>query len=344
MRTRRSAATLAGALALLVAASSPAPAEPATVGPDQAATLAEIRALINQGKPQEALRKLDSFDPREPRVAYLQGVAYYHADDHVKAIERLMPVVDKLTEGSIERQEAVQILGLSLYLAGRLAESVPYLEQTRAWAPDNVELAYILGNAYILTRRPDQGRESFARLFGVAKDSAAAHLLVAQMMVRLELEELAEAELRKAIEKDPRIPQAHYLLGQAAIFRGQMDEARALLEKELELSPGHAMALYRLGDAYTREARWDEAIVALQKSIWLSPYFSGPYILLGKAYMKKAQPQTAEGMLRRAIDYDPNNKSAHYLLGQLLRQTGRAEEAQRELAIAEKLQAEPERR
>ena len=60
--------------------------------------------------------------------------------------------------------------------------------------------------------------------------------------------------------------------------------------------------------------------------------------------MKKGQPGTAEGMLRRAIQYDPNNKAAHYLLGQLLQQAGRADEAQRELAIAEKLQAEPERR
>ena len=312
--------------------------------PELLPTLTEARALINQGKPREALSKLDSLDPLEPRVAYLQGVAYYHVDEHVKAIEKLMPVVDRLTEDRLEHQEGVQVLGLSLYLAGRLRESVPYLEQTRAWAADNVELCYILGNAYLLTQKPAEGRQSFARLFGVPPESAAAHLLAAQMMVRLELSELAEAELQKAILKDPRIPQAHYLLGQAAIFRGQLDLARTLLEKELEVSPGHAMALYRLGDAYTREARWDEAIVALQKSIWLSPYFSGPYILLGKAYMKKGQVGTAEGMLRRALDYDPNNKAAHYLLGQLLRQAGRLEEAQKELAIAEKLQAEPERR
>ena len=312
--------------------------------PEVPVALTEARTLINQGKPREALSKLEVLDPQDPHVGYLQGVAYYHADDHVKAIEKLTPVVDKLIEDKLEHQEAVQVLGLSLYLAGRLAESGPYLEQTRAWAADNVQLAYILGNAYLLTQKPAEGRASFARLFGVPPESAAAHLLAAQMMVRLELAEAADAELQQAIAKDPRIPQAHYLLGQAAIFRGQLDLARTLLEKELELSPGHAMALYRLGDAYTREARWDEAIVALQKSIWLSPYFSGPYILLGKAYMKKGQAATAEGMLRRALEYDPNNKAAHYLLGQLLRQAGRMDEAQKELAIAEKLQAEPERR
>jgi Flp pilus assembly protein TadD len=45
-------------------------------------------------------------------------------------------------------------------------------------------------------------------------------------------------------------------------------------------------------------------------------------------------------MLRRAIQYDPNNKSAHYLLAQVLQQAGRAEEAKREFAIAERLQGD----
>jgi Tfp pilus assembly protein PilF len=48
----------------------------------------------------------------------------------------------------------------------------------------------------------------------------------------------------------------------------------------------------------------------------------------------------AEGMLRRAIQYDPNNRTAHYLLAQLLQQLGRVEEAKKEFAIAERLQAE----
>ncbi len=183
-----------------------------------------------------------------------------------------------------------------------------------------------------------------ARLFGVAPGSAGAHLLAAQMMVRLEFEDMARAELEAAIAKDPRIPQARYLLAQSAIFRARFEEATQLLEKELEVNPGNAMAFYRLGEALSRQNKWDEAIAALQKSIWLQPYFSGPYIVLGRAYMKKGQPATAEGLLRRALQYDPNNKSAHYLLGQLLQQAGREDEARRELEIAERLQGEPERR
>jgi tetratricopeptide (TPR) repeat protein len=309
-----------------------------------AAALAEARGLIDGGQPAAAAAKLQALDPaREPRVAHLLGVAYYHANDYVKAVEQLTAALPKLEAGSVERVEAVQVLGLSLYLAGRVAEAVPHLEQTRAAAPHNAELAYVLGMAYIQTRQPDKARDVWARSFKVAPDSAAAHLLTARMMVRAEFDEAAEEELKKALAKDPRLPHAHFLLGQTALFRGRLDQSVALLLKELELNPGDAMALYRLGDAYSRQLKWDEAIAALQRSAWLNPYYSGPYLLLGRAYMKKAQPAAAEGMLRRAIQYDPNNKAAHYLLGQLLQQAGRTEEARRELEIAERLQGATER-
>jgi len=301
------------------------------------AMVTEARSLLNRGQPAAALQRLLALDARDPRVAHLLGVAYYHTDDHVRAVELLTPAVDRIPEGSPERREAEQVLGLSLYLAGKLPESLPYLERTRAWAADNIELLNVLGNAYVQTRQPDKAREAFARLFGVAPASAAAHLLAAQMMVRLELEELARAELEAAIAKDPRMPQARYLLAQSAIFRSRFDEATKLLEEELAVNPGNAMALYRLGEALSRQNKWDDAIAALQKSIWLQPHFSGPYIVLGRAYMKKDQPATAEGMLRRAVQYDPNNRSAHYLLGQLLQQTGREEEARREFETAERL-------
>jgi tetratricopeptide (TPR) repeat protein len=311
---------------------------------EPAAVLAQARLLINQGNPQAAIEKLEALGkPRRPEVSHLLGVAYYHADDHLHAIEELTAVVDTWPEGSLERREAVQVLGLSYFVLGRFADAVPMLEATRRWAADNAELGYVLGQAYIQTRQPDRARETFARTFGVAADSAAAHLLTAQMMIRLEFESPAEAELTRAIEKDPKLPQANILLGQIALFRGRLDEAVALTEREISLNPANALAWSQLGDAWLRQSKWDEGIGALQKSIWLNPFYSAPYILLGRAYMKKDQPATAEGMLTRAIQYDPNNRSAHYLLGQLLQQMGRPADAKRHFDIAERLQGQPGR-
>jgi tetratricopeptide (TPR) repeat protein len=309
-----------------------------------AALLAQARRFINEGKPRAAIEKLITLaEPRRPEVSHLLGVAYYHADDYPHAIAQLSAIVDRLPADSTERREAVQVLGLSYFVTGRFPDAVPLLEATRTWAAGNSELAYVLGQAYVQTRQPDRARETFGRMFGVAPDSAAAHLVTAQMMIRLEFESAAETELKRAIEKDGRLPQAHLLLGQLALFRGRLDEAVALTEREISLNPANALAFSQLGDARLRQSKWDDAAVALQKSIWLNPFYSAPYILLGKTYMKKGQPATAEGMLLRAIQYDPNNRAAHYLLGQLLQQMGRPADAKRHFDIAERLQGQPGR-
>lgn len=305
---------------------------------DKAAAVASARALLGQDRPQEAIAALRGQDASDPAVALALGVAHYHAGNAVEAAALLRPIADTLPVGSTERREAAQVLGLSLYLGGRIAEAVPWLEATRDWAGANLELQQILGTAYIQTRQPGKAREVLARAFEVPPDSARAHLLAAQMMIRLQHEALAEEELKQAIAKDPRLPQAQYLLGQLALFRGRLAEALAFTRAEIELNPGHNQAWSQLGDIQVRQQHWDEALAALQRSIWVSPYYSAPYILMGRAYMKQGQIATAEAMLRRAIEYDPNNKQAHYLLGQLLQQAGRSEEARRELELAERLQ------
>ncbi len=314
------------------------------VGEEIPKALEQARSLIDSGKPNEAIEKLKSLTTSaDPRVTHLLGVAFYHANDPIRAIESLTPLTEKLPADSLEKREVIQVLGLSHYLAGHLPEAIPYLEQTRVWAPNHMELSFVLGMAYTQTLQPDKARDTFARMFRVPADSAAAHLITSQMMMRAGIEKFAEAELKKALEKDPKLPQANFLLGQIAIFRARFDEGIVHMERELELNPGNSMALYRMGDAYTRQLKWDEAIEALQKSVWLNPFFSGPYILLGKAYLNKGLAVKAEGMLRRAVQYDPNNKSAHYLLGQVLQQLGRLEDAKGQFEIAERLRDEPDR-
>ena len=145
--------------------------------------LANVRTSLDAGQIDRALEQLKELPADDVRVRYLTGVAYYHRDDPARAIDALAPVAHSLPEGSVERKEAIQVLGLSYYLAGRLKDAVPLLEETRAWASDNIELAQVLGMAYIQTSRPDKAREALAATFGVAPDSAAAHVFAAQMMI-----------------------------------------------------------------------------------------------------------------------------------------------------------------
>ncbi len=305
---------------------------------DVPALLAEARALIEKGRSQAAIEALEAMGQTDdPRVVLVLGVACYHARSHQRAIELLEGVTAKFPEGSLERHEAIQILGLSHYILGQYEKALPFLEQTKSWAAQNTELTYVTGMTCLRTDRTDAARDAFARLFGLPNDSAGACLVTAQMMLRLESLNLAEAELQQALRKEPRLPQVHYLMAQIALDRSNYDEAADLLRRELTLNPANAMALFLLGDTYARQLRWNEAVSPLLKAIWLNPYYSGSYLLLGKVYARKGELGTAEGMLRHAIQMEPNNKSAHYLLGNILREMKREAEAKEELAIVDRL-------
>ena len=58
---------------------------------------------------------------------------------------------------------------------------------------------------------------------------------------------------------------------------------------------------------------------------------------MGKVLGKKGETELAVRALQRALAMDPNNPIPHHLLGEAYRQLGRADEAARELKMAEQL-------
>src|SRR5450755_2170411 len=194
------------------------------------------------------------------------GVELYKQRQFSKTIESLELAVATEKRGTPEFRESAVILGQSYYLTARLPEATAWLQKA---VDDGVrinEVFYMLGNCYIQQREAVKSRAAFAAMFGVPFESAAAHLLTAQFMIRQEFEEFASKELVRALELDPKIPQAHYLVGMLAIFRDELDRGMDEMRQEIALNPDFAMAHYKLGDAYTRREDWDAAIPHLQRA------------------------------------------------------------------------------
>jgi tetratricopeptide (TPR) repeat protein len=118
-------------------------------------------------------------------------------------------------------------------LAGKPADAIPFLEKVQTCYPRaNIDAAYILGVAYVQTKKYSEGRAAFAKMFGVPPDSAAAYLFAARMLLRLDFGPIAEEYGLKAVSLDPKLPLAHQLLGQAYRDLGRSEDA----ERELKLA------------------------------------------------------------------------------------------------------------
>jgi tetratricopeptide (TPR) repeat protein len=266
------------------------------------------------------------------------GIAYYKSGEYLKAIDSFK----KATQEDSEDKEAIQLLGLSNYLAGRPAEAVPLLEKVQAWYPRaNVDASYILGVCYIQTKDYPLARKAFARMFEVPPDSAAAYLFTARVLLRQEFDPIAEEYAQKAITIDPKLPLAHFFLGELHLYKSKIPEAVADFQAELALNPGHATTYYKLADAYSRIQKFDDAERLLQRSIWLDSTSTGPYILLGKVLEKKGEAELAVRTLQHALNMDPNNPVTHHLLGQAYQDMGKTQDAERERKLAQQLQDVP---
>ena len=300
--------------------------------------LAGVNKLLKEGHFDEALSELETLHAKEPDLKGIDrefGIAYYKKGDYLKAMESLKKALAENPDDG----EAIQLTGLSLYLVGRPAEAIPYLEKVQSWYPSaNVDAAYILGVAYIQTKNYPQARAAFAKMFGVPAESASAYLFTARMLLRYDFGPIAEEYGKKAEELDPKLPLAHELLGELYLYQSKIQEAITQLEQELAINPGSAITYYKLADAYSRVERFDDAERLLQRSIWLDPNSTGPFILLGKVLEKKGESALAVRALQRAIAMDAKNPIPHHLLGQAYRDLGREQDAERELKLAEQLQ------
>ena len=333
------------ALTLGVPPASPgqdaAPVLPPPANRDSAAdaALAQARALIQQGRFDQGISQLKQLQARTPGLKGLDrelGTAYYRHGDFINAAASLKKA---LAEDAGDR-EAMQLLGLSYYFAGKPAEAIPLLEKVNSWFPSaNVDASYVLGICHIQQRQYDDARKSFAAMFGVAPDAASAYLFTARMLLRQDLDAVGEQYAQKATSLDAKLPLAHYLLGEIYLYKSRIPEATAEFEKELAINPAHAATYYKLADAYSRTLKFDDAERLLQRSIWLDPTSSGPYILMGKVLLKKNEAELAVRSLQHSLDMDPNNYIAHHLLGQAYRTLGKPADAERELTTAQQLQS-----
>lgn len=303
-----------------------------------APSVTEARALMKQGKLDDALRELDTLAARQPRpaeVERLRGIVLYQKNE--------MEAADASFALALEQDpadlESMQMRGVVLYRLGKPRDAIPWLEKAHAAGPvANADPNYVLALCYIAAQRYDDARHAFATQYGFAPDSAAAWLVTARMLFRQEQTEAATTAAEKACEVDSRLPLVHRLLGEIALGNGDALGALAEFSEELKLNPLDGETYDRMGDAYIRGGQYGKAQQVLDRAVLLEPNASGPYILLGKALIAEQDPVTATMYLEHAVKIDPSNSLAHMLLGRALEASGRKADAQREFQALQKLQ------
>jgi tetratricopeptide (TPR) repeat protein len=133
---------------------------------------------------------------------------------------------------------------------------------------------------------------------------------------------------QKAVDLDPKDPEARIILGSTLQQLGRPEQAEASYKKAIALKPDFAAAHYCLGTMMQELGRFGDAEVSYRNAIALNPSFPEAYINLGITLRKIGKSEESEPIYRRAIALKPDLAEAHYNLGVTLKDLGRLDDAE----------------
>jgi len=243
-------------------------------------------------------------------------------------------------------------LAQALAAVGKPEEAVQELEEARGNAPDDPELAFALGSAYLRVKKIQGAERLFAEV-AAARPVAETHVLIGRTYRDFGHYDRARQALRRALKMNPKIRRAHYYLGTAAVMEEgvvRLDEAIAEFRQELELAPGDPPATLRLGMALVESRRCDEAMPLLESCVRGPGPSPDAWLYLGRCQLARGNAGDAIASFRRSLETaagledasaaaQARLRSIHYQLATALRQVGNTVEADREFAEAQRLSA-----
>ena len=352
--------------------------DPLVVDPAaRSSTMRQAASLLRRGHLAEARTILESTGTwRESAEARrILGLTYWAAGQHDKSIELFTSAIRDNEEDERSRVALARVLNAR----GQQADAQQALHDTIARFPDSALAHWWLGSAYADMNRLVDARHEFERASSAAitgrsqlhvtigrlaadagdfaaaaaafedavaanPNDAAAHKLLAGVLLQQDEADASFVELVAAVLIDPLDAGAHIGIGQIHLNAGRDHEAVASLRRALELSPNDLEARYALATALMRvgdrqdAARELDRVELVQRQALSDRRRTMSYdVLKEEATLRAAEGhvETAIVLLEKAaaLGVDP---SVYRQLADLYEKAGRLDHAARARAMYER--------
>jgi len=136
--------------------------------------------------------------------------------------------------------------------------------------------------------------------------------------------------VRKALDLDPELAEAHATLGLALRNGFDFTEAEEEFRKAIEFKPNYVQAHLWYSQLLLAELRWADASEHIEKAVELDPIMPTTTVNLGIFYFAMRDYAKALELYRRSTDLDPKFASGHFGAGYAYGKLRMFEEARRE--------------
>jgi len=310
-----------------------------TVSPDRADALTNLgAAYVRLGQFDDAIKQYEAAlkaDPANTAARLNLALAYYKSARPNQAIPQLRQVV----ASEPEARNAYLVLADCYLQTGQETEVVALLKPREAMFTTDLAYAYILGTALLRANDTTEGQKYIDRIFG-AGETAEAHLLMGIAHLSRQDYPAAKTELARAVQLNPKLPTAHALYGRSMLAQGEQEGAERAFREELALNINDYEANLQLGYMRKSAQKFDDASAYLQRALAIRPNDLTARKLLASLRLQQGKIEEAAQMFEAIVKEAPDLVDAHVQLATAYSRLKRKEDADREKAIIDRLNAE----
>lgn len=223
--------------------------------------------LLQEGKPQEALNKVEEALQKNPNdkelILYKIGIL-----EVLNKFEEALEVVKKATQ-LFPDDEKICLLGATLFLKVNQAdEAITLLSKA---PPEAFEAKVLLAKVLYVTEKLDESADTYEAL--IAKKPSQSTLLVDLARVRVKQGKIVDAKklLKKALLINKKDITARKMLASISSSEGKGKEAKHFLRDALKINENETDARMSLALLEIKDARYNEALNELNLLLIASP-------------------------------------------------------------------------
>jgi tetratricopeptide (TPR) repeat protein len=310
-----------------------------TIIPSSSEALSNLgAAYVRLGQFDDAIAQYEAAlksDSTSSTVRLNLALAYYKSARPNQAIPQLKRVV----ASDPEARNAYLVLADCYLQTGQDQELVALLKPRERMFANDLAYGYLLGTALLHIDDTAEGQKYIDRIFG-AGESAEAHLLMGiAHLGRLDYP-AAKTELKRAVQLNPRLPTAHALYGRSVLALGEQEAAERAFREELDLNINDFEANLQLGYMRKTAQKFEDALTYLERATAIRPNDLAARKLLASLRLQTGSVDEAVRMFEAIVKEAPDLIEAHVQLATAYNRLKRKDDAQRERAIVDRLNAE----
>ncbi len=296
-------------------------------------------ALASNGLYDEAILEYQAAlkgGPRNPRVVRLNlALAYYKAGQISKAVTELAA----LHRAQPANQQVTLLLADCWLRQEEDAKVIELLTPVEKQNPNDLAIAYLLGTALLRNKQTERGQKVIDKILR-SDDSAEARLLMGTTKLNALEYNAAIADLQKAAELNPKLPDVYSYLGRAHMDSGDMAAARVDFEKELQQNPNDFESNLNLAVLLKLEQDYDGARKLLDRALRVRPGDLRVLYQVATVQLAAGNVEDARNTLEQVLKQAPDFVEGHISLATIYYHEKRKADGDRERAIVQRLNAE----